>query len=79
MFQTMVAETALTGAWASYLQFPGLMGAMLLYWLFLRVFIEFPSYGRVLFAVATVLTNVLIYAVLVSLALRVHKLFRREA
>jgi len=55
------------------------MGAMLLYWLFFTSIYRVPVVRKGPFAVATVLTNVLIYAVLVSLALRVHKLFRREA
>jgi hypothetical protein len=77
--QTLVGWTTLFGTRGIDIEFPGVIVAMLLYWLFLRMLIMFPSYGRGLFAVVTVLTNVLVYAALVSLGLRVRKIFKRES
>jgi hypothetical protein len=78
ILQTLVGGIAPTQEWRVDMQFPGIMVALLLQWILGPVAMMFGASGGVFVVAATVLTNVLVYAALVSLALLVIRVFRRE-
>jgi hypothetical protein len=76
---TMVGGIAPAGSWKFDLQLPGVMVALLLMSVTGPFALMFGASGGVFVAVVTILTNVLVYAALISLALVVLKAFNRES
>jgi hypothetical protein len=79
ILQTLVGGIAPTEGWRIDIQFPGIMVALLLQWVLGPIALVFGASGGVCVAAATVLTNVLICAALVSLGLLVRRAFRRAS
>src|ERR1700745_4138976 len=79
ILQTLVGGIAPTEGWRIDIQFPGIMVALLLQWVIGPIALMFGASGGVFVAAASILTNVLIYAALVSLTLLVINVFRKES
>ncbi len=79
ILQTLVGGITPTEGWRIEIQSPGIMVALFLQWVLGPVALMFGASGAVFVVAATVLTNVLVYAALVSLALLVIRVFRRES
>jgi len=77
MLQTLVGAVARPEIWKVGVQMPGIMVALYLQWFLGPVAMMFGASGWIFVAAATILTNALIYAALVSLTLLVCKIFRR--
>jgi hypothetical protein len=77
MFQTLVGTVVRTETWKIDIQFPGIMVALYLQWFLGPIAMMFGASGGIFLAAATILTNVLIYAALVSLTLLVYRIFKR--
>lgn len=77
MLQTLVGTVVRTETWKIDIQFPGIMVALYLQWFLGPIAMMFGASGGIFLAAATILTNVLIYAALVSLTLLVYRIFKR--
>ena len=75
--QTLVGGSAPTETWRIDIQFPGIMLALYLLWFLGPIGAMFGASGGLIIGAATILTNVFVYAALVSLALLVHEGFRK--
>lgn len=76
ILQTLIGGIPPTVGWRLDVQYPGILVALVLQWLLGSIAQMFGANGEVFVAVATLLTNVLIYASLVSLVLVVRKALR---
>jgi hypothetical protein len=77
MLQTLVGTVVRTETWKIDIQFPGIMVALYLQWFLGPIAMMFGANGGIFLAAATILTNVFIYAALVSLTLLVYRIFKR--
>ncbi len=77
MLQTLAGTIGRPETWKVDVQSPGVIVALYLQWFLGPIALMLGKNGGIFVAAATILTNVLIYAALVSLTLLVCRIFRR--